>query len=52
MMTSIVAVGAVLDLVLRGFERFDAKKEERREETFEVSQVVVILSGNSLLAGQ
>lgn len=46
--TSIVAVGAVLDLVFMGMERFGAKAEERREEIFAASQVLVMLSGNSL----
>jgi hypothetical protein len=48
MRTSMVAVGWVLDLDFKGWERFGAKAEQRRDEILEADQVVVILSGNSL----
>lgn len=48
MRTSIVAVGASMDLFFIGLARFGAKAEQRRFVIFCLSHVVVIESGNSL----
>ena len=49
--TSMVAVGAVVDLDFIGFDRLGANAEERRFEIFCLSQVAVMLSGKSLEGG-
>jgi hypothetical protein len=46
--TSIVAVGASMDLFFMGFDRFGANADERSVEILVLSHSVVMLSGNSL----
>ncbi len=48
--TSIVAVGASVDFELGGLARSRANAEDRRLAMFSFGHVLVMLSGNSLMA--
>ena len=50
MRTSIVAIGASVEFDLGDLARSRANAEDRRLEIFSFGHVVVILSGNSLVA--